>query len=494
MFSRISFSTHLQPSRWRIPSLRASSSSKLAGHTPAGPCRAPMCLNQVRTIAGGHSGAFNQKASSSNRRGGLGRIPLAAIGLIGGGLVVTGVGLWQFYTSNVNKFPPAIRDDLRKALYYQNYGNDHSKAVDYYRSALEAALVHPDLATDGPEVTGIMIQFGTLLQDMGRTRDAIDVLTACFEALVHGRPLSPKYGHLQKTAATAVDSQGQMEQQQQQQDEEALLWHGVEDITEAGDDAAIVPAPEEIPKHHHAGVAHLDGPTRLKTIGVAQKLGDLHLKLKQDKEAERFYVWSVEQLLRDYGDDDLKGRSSKDKSNNNNNNGNSDVTWSKDTLAQDREQMKKQFDFDNLPAWMSKTDLGASLEALAGFYAKKGQYRNAIVLYSKALRLSDPQSSCHASVIMCNLSDAFAGIGQVDEAMRWAQRGLDVSTSLSGQECDESCGVILYNLGMLNEIKGNIAKAEEFYRKSRKHGAETGYKDCVLQSNKALKRLKEGTH
>ncbi|KAF9167062.1 hypothetical protein DFQ26_005944 [Actinomortierella ambigua] len=490
MLSRISFAGRAHASRWRILPTRAS----LQASSPTCPRQARMCLNQTRGIAGGHSGAFNTGASGSGS-GGRRRVPLVAVALIGGGLVVTAMGLWQFYTSGVNRFPVPIRDDLRKALYYQNYGDDPHKAVEFYQKALEAAIVHPDLAIDGPEVTGIMIQYGTLLQDMGRNREAIEVLTACFETLVHGRILGPKYGQLKKTkieeaTTEAQEQQQQQQQQQQEQVDQALLWHGVEDMSAVADDAAT--AMEEVPKHHHAGVAHLDGPTRLKTIGVAQKLGDLYEALKQDKEAERFYVWSVEQLLRDYGDDDQANmnRKKQDKSNGHSNKDGS--PWA-DPLAQNRELMKKQFDFDELPAWMSKTDLGASIEALAGFYAKRGKYRNAVVLYMRALGLSDSETSCHASVIMCNISDALAGLGRMDEAVQWAERGLKSSTSLSGQECDESCGVILYNLGMLNEMRGNILKAEEYYKKSRSHGAETGFKDCVVQSNKALKRLKEGT-
>ena len=51
-----------------------------------------------------------------------------------------------------------------------------------------------------------------------------------------------------------------------------------------------------------------------------------------------------------------------------------------------------------------------------------------------------------------NISDALQGVGNIDEALGWAERGLKVSTSQSGQECDEGCGVILYNLGMLHEV------------------------------------------
>jgi hypothetical protein len=52
----------------------------------------------------------------------------------------------------------------------------------------------------------------------------------------------------------------------------------------------------------------------------------------------------------------------------------------------------------------------------------------------------------------CNISDALAGMNNMEEATGWAERGLKVGMAGSGQECDEGCGVILYNLGMLHEV------------------------------------------
>lgn len=114
------------------------------------------------------------------------------------------------------------------------------------------------------------------------------------------------------------------------------------------------------------------------------------------------------------------------------------------------------------------------------------------------------------------------GLGNVDDAVGWAERGLKISTSQSGQECDEGCGVILYNLGMLHEVrstpggfffslnepgckrsekltnliltmqmKGDPLKAQAYYKQSRQHGLETGFKQCIIESNKAIKRLRD---
>ncbi|KAF8969769.1 hypothetical protein BGZ46_010626 [Entomortierella lignicola] len=365
-------------------------------------------------------------ASAPSSRSGLGSIPLAAAVLIFGGLGVTAVGLWQFYTSGVNRFPEAIRNDLRKALYYQNYGNDREKAVGYYRSALNAAMHHPELKVDGPEVTGIMIQLGTMFQDMGRTQEAIDVLVMAFECLVHGRTMGMGNDSVTGIPVDKEHSQDQSEDlsQQYQQGE---------------------------PEHHHRPIA-MDGPTRLKTIGIAQKLGDLYHAIKKDEQAERYYLWSVEQLMKNHEEiqSDAGGNSEEERL----------------IYAREQEAMKKQFNFDKLPNWMTKTDLGASLEALGGFYTSKRIYR-------------------------CNISDAFAGLGNVEDATGWAERGLKVGTAQSGQECDEGCGVLLYNLGMLHEMKGDVLKAQNYYKQSKQHGLKTGFNRCITESNKALKRLSE---
>ncbi|KAF9095428.1 hypothetical protein BGX29_009046 [Mortierella sp. GBA35] len=396
-------------------------------------------------------------SSSGGGRGGLRSLPLAAAALIVGGLVLTSAGLWQFYTSGVNAFPEDIRSDLRKALYFQNYGDDREKAVGYYRSALNAAMQHPDLKVDGPEVTGIMIQLGTMFQDMGRTQDAIDVLVMAFEVLVHGR-----------TFGTGNDS---AEQQKQQQQGGGGIGGGFDD-----EEHLIQDHQDQSSVHSH-GPRALDGPTRLKTVGIAQKLGDLYHALKNDQQTERYYLWSVEQLMKNH--DQIQTRSSASSS-------------EEERLqnARDQEAMRKQFSFENLPSWMTKTDLGASLEALGGFYTSKGVYSNALPLYMRALSLIEP-NSCHAAVLMCNISDAFAGLGNIEDATGWAERGLKVGSVQSGQECDEGCGVILYNLGMLHEMKGDVLKAKDYYNQSKQHGLKTGFNQCIVESNKALKRMKE---
>lgn len=74
---------------------------------------------------------------------------------------------------------------------------------------------------------------------------------------------------------------------------------------------------------------------------------------------------------------------------------------------------------------------------------------------------------CGDLVNRCNISDALAGMNNMEEATGWAERGLKVSIAGSGQECDEGCGVILYNLGMLHEV----SKKAQWFLVDSQHGS-----------------------
>lgn len=307
-----------------------------------GPGRNLFCPSPP-VFAHSYSSSSSSSALSSGRN-----IPITLFALVAGGLTLTAAGLWQFYTSGVNAFPQKIRDDLRKALYYQNYGNDRGKAVGYYRSALNAAMQHPDLRIDGPEVTGIMIQLGTMFQDMGRTREAIDVLVMAFECLIHGRTMgmgndSVNLDHPHHHQGSNSQDKGSEEQSQDQHQATAGQLND-----------------QEHQEQHH-GPRVMDGPTRLKAIGIAQKLGDLYHSIRKDEQAERYYLWSVEQLLKTHEEIERRG-------------GGQLSDEERLQNARDQETVRQQFNFDKLPKWMTKTDLGASLEALGGFYASRGIY------------------------------------------------------------------------------------------------------------------------
>lgn len=68
--------------------------------------------------------------------------------------------------------------------------------------------------------------------------------------------------------------------------------------------------------------------------------------------------------------------------------------------------------------------------------------------------------SCQSAVLMNNLAESYSGMGQFEEAKAWGQRGLDLAQNpntgkKNGDKelCNETCGVLLFNMGMLFEVK-----------------------------------------
>lgn len=83
----------------------------------------------------------------------------------------------------------------------------------------------------------------------------------------------------------------------------------------------------------------------------------------------------------------------------------------------------------------------------------------AIHLYLRALTL-EGMKSCQSTVLMNNLAESYSALGQFEEAKVWGQRGLDLAQNPNtgkinkdSEICDETCGVLLFNMGMLFEVK-----------------------------------------
>ncbi|KAI8078034.1 uncharacterized protein B0P05DRAFT_543864 [Gilbertella persicaria] len=307
------------------------------------------------------------------------RIPPLPVALISVGFICLGIGLYEHLTSDIQNFPQPIRQALRKALYYQQ-NKDMSLALKYFKEALSLALESSEIEKNGAPLTGIMIQLGALQEKLGRLPEARQTLIM---ALRHSLNLHDE---------TDKDM--------------------MEKIAQGLDISSFSPMEQK------------------KMIGIAQKLGDITALMKRDDEAEKWYVWSVEHLLKS---------SSKP------------VSAYGDTT-------EVVFDQEHMPDWLTKTDVGGALEALGGFYAAQNKPGLAIHLYLRALSLTGMES-CQASVLMNNLAEAYSGLGQFEEAKTWGQKGLDLARNPNtpkinkdGQVCDETCGVLLFNMGMLFEV------------------------------------------
>ncbi|KAG0743096.1 hypothetical protein G6F16_010568 [Rhizopus arrhizus] len=343
------------------------------------------------------------------------RHPLSTA-LIGFGLVCLGVGLYNHFTSNIQKYPASIRRSLRKALYYQQ-DKDLNLALQYFKEALHEALESPELEKNGAPLTGIMIQLGTLQERMGKLSDARYTLTLGLSHLL-----------------------------------------GLED--EVG---------EELPVQaiFQADLDRLPILEQKKAVGIAQKLGDITAAMKMDEEAERWYEWSVEHLLK--------------------------VSSKPVSEYEDTDQVV--FDEEYMPSWLTKTDVGAALEAFGTFYASRNKPNLAIHLYMRALGLKGT-NSCQSAVLMNNIAESYANMGRYEEAKLWGQKGLDLVQNTTTKRvnnddelCDQTCGVLLYNMGMLFEQTKDKQKAALFYKSAGKHGRDFKQPECIKEADRALKRI-----
>ncbi|KAI7877896.1 uncharacterized protein EV154DRAFT_568983 [Mucor mucedo] len=338
------------------------------------------------------------------------RIPPLPVALISVSFICLGVGLYEYLNSDIQKFPVPIRQALRKALYYEQ-NKDAMLALKYFNEALTLALASPELEKNGAPLTGIMIQLGALQERLGRLPEARNTLTLAIRHLL---------GLEQSLAeVTSVD------------------------------------------------LSQLSPAEQKKAVGIAQKLGDITCAMKKDEEAEKWYVWSVEHLLKssskaksEYGD-------------------NSDLI----------------FDEEHMPSWLTSTDIGAAMEALGAFYSSRNKPDLAIHLYLRALTLNG-MKSCQSAVLMNNLAESYSGLGKYEEAKIWGQRGLDLAQNPNtrkqnkdGELCDETCGVLLFNMGMLFEQTKDKEKASQFYASARQHGRDFKHASCIKEADRALKRL-----
>lgn len=210
-------------------------------------------------------------------------IPPLPLALIGASFICLGLGLYEYLNSDIQKFPVPIRQALRKGIYYEQSG-DNTLAHKYFKEALALGLVSEELEK-GPLI-GIMIQLGALEEKMGLLPQARETLRDALVRVV-----------------------------------------GTEDVFDFD-------------------LSQLEKTLdQKKAVGIAQKLGDVTNAMKNFEEAEKWYVWSVEHVLKS---------SAKPKSSY----GDSDEVL---------------FDKEHMPEWLTKTDVGASLEALGTFYTARNK-------------------------------------------------------------------------------------------------------------------------
>lgn len=388
------------------------------------------------------------------------RALFASLSVLAFGL--TAFGVYEFYTTFL-VWPRELREPLRAAVKADHAGK-HARSEKLYADALELARTLPDerLGADRAlKLTGIAIARGAALEAEQRWTEAAGVFADALDESLH---------------------RGRYE-------------------------SADAPTPTE----------------RMRAVALAQKIAALAergadvrpLGLARTQTAdprEGYLVWSVEELIRL-------------------------------VRAHAADHVAPLADLA-LPEWVSRHDVGASVEALGAFYTDAGVPEYAVPLYLQALGVLLPPGGtptvferCRAAVLMNNVSQALASArgGSLDQALAWAAKGFDLATvtahkagfladvpdderawllRFSGveparapapariveaanedrlhavrQQCVGAQFVLLYNMGMLNEMHGDADGARTLFVRALRLAERLGMRDARSQAARALARL-----
>ncbi|GAA5840608.1 hypothetical protein JCM5353_002084 [Sporobolomyces roseus] len=394
------------------------------------------------------------------------------------GISATSYGLYQFYSS-FTAYPDStthpIRSKLRAALRSEQ-SLEFSRASSFFQQAYDLAL---DLHRLG---------------ELGKSRE---------EALI-------------RLSGIAVRWAGMWEQQGE-------LGKAIEVY-----DLGFIPIAEVV--HDGEGSASVGEIKR--GAGLAMKLGDLWVTLgasevgvrggEAQKEAERYYTWSVEELMRLSLTEEQKGKV-KEKMQ-----AQESGLPREEKLKEGREEEEEEG--MKLPGWVGQVELVAAFERLGDLYSRQGRIELAQPLLQQAITTlypppkkdSTPQPPppisrrCHAATLMNNLSSALVtapspSSSSIEASSRWARQALNVSNSCKREatksrqgteiplrdreevECELTAVVACYNLGKLAEMSKDSVSAEEWFVRSEKLALGLGLKDAVLQARESLRRLKHPT-
>ncbi|KND00400.1 uncharacterized protein SPPG_04723 [Spizellomyces punctatus DAOM BR117] len=347
---------------------------------------------------------------------------------------------WYWYTYNT--FPPEARRPLRIAMVNHYYSDAPEKAIEYYEKAIEMCQ-QCGLSPNSAEVTGIKLRLAELYE------------------LKLNRPLNAIRTFMEVLGPYGSVVQG--------------------DEKEKG--------------------------TRLKkAVGIAQRIGDICRGVEDWEGAETFYEWSVKTMLGLHQDPPRY------------------IPRNLETSAGERpphveflsdaelypHTQQSHYDAPPNPVnttppapqknlqhapWASPSDLGASLEALAGVYAIKGWNDLALSLYFRALNLLPADTSlarttrtCRQAIVSNNIAESFASLGRVPEAEEWARKALKDADSVPNEECSECAAVVECNLGMITEMKGEFKDSIKHYLKCRERSANIKFLNGVRMAREGLDR------
>ncbi|KAK0566339.1 hypothetical protein OC844_000800 [Tilletia horrida] len=420
------------------------------------------------------------------------------------GLLATAYGVYE-YSQSFQTWPRELREDLRAALHARNRGDVKHAKVAFAKVLAAARRMVPAPSQEGAEgsgplgskatlkTTGIAIAYAAMLEREGELLEAYKVYSDALDEILLRGSFDPSL------ASDEKEGQGQSQGAGAGAGEPGT--QSVRERAQARARYERVRSPEE----------------RMRAVAIAQRLGDLALRAEvRDalvnagawgaEPAEEHLQWSVEELLR------LVVPAS----------GSAAKMAAAGGQGKDADGTAWLTELE-LPKWVTRTDVGASLEALGAFYASRNNIEYAVPLFLQALALLLPPSSplsasaggpvpeqtlasklaaggdrrappttaerCHAGVLMNNLAQLFVqvpessplrragldsptssasdSVGPLGQGLAWASRGLDVvQTAQAGcgwvNSARDGVGVSLVSTGdtELDLVRAECARAQ----------------------------------
>ncbi|GBE83883.1 hypothetical protein SCP_0509400 [Sparassis crispa] len=255
---------------------------------------------------------------------------------------------------------------------------------------------------------------------------------------------------------------------------------------------AYVDAIEQFTRLRKQGVP-LSGPERMRAVAIASKLGEMaetyQLPLEDE---EQWLSWAVSELMKILKE--------------------AQPERGADVGGEEPADVPLMLAELEMPPWVSKTTLGAPLEALGNFYARRGKVEYAVPLYLQAINLLVPPSGsnktstteekCRGAQLMNNLAELTIREAPTPDNRRraelWARqaRGTIERTKAEARggaeelaTCEQALAAVMFNIGSLLEMRGEHEQSRELFKESLDQANRIKMREGTMAARVALRRL-----
>jgi tetratricopeptide (TPR) repeat protein len=309
--------------------------------------------------------------------------------LLGAVIVASPIVYYVYRVHFVNPYPPHVHRPLARATLLRNERRSLTEAVENYDAALEAAhTIRPTMdVTDAP-YTGILVEVGDLLASMQRANAARAYFHRAFVltlARLDQRLWLPRVDDSNRALDDLVP-------EERQQFIEATANQPSSSLITPPTDAISHLETFDKPGHLSPMIANMaqaigdttrakHADTRLhlgRAVGIAVKLGDMLVQLKQFNDADMLFAWSINAL------------------------------------------MAASVHGNRLDISGTRRDLAPCVDRLAESLYRQGRYTEARATYHGLLAIIDADAEpCRAAMAMNQLAACSANLNDFNGAKNW---------------------------------------------------------------------------